>query len=154
MKKTTAIVLWVALCLLTGFISTRFQAEAIASWYPSLNKPPLTPPNIAFPIAWTILYVLMGISIGLVSGRADARRPAIIGLFVAQLLCNFLWSIAFFYFRSPLAGFIIIVLLEILLILYMVKVYPLDKTAALLFVPYILWVAFATYLNVYILLNN
>jgi len=154
MKKTLILLAWIALCVMTGFISSRFQTEALASWYPTLNKPALTPPDIAFPIAWTFLYFCMGISAALITFSHHTRKPFLLSLFLVQLLCNFLWTIAFFYFRSPLAGLVVIVVLEILIIFYALRAYPVSKAASLLFVPYILWVAFATYLNLYILLYN
>lgn len=101
MKRLTRYLWPIALCMSVGFSASLFQREAIAEWYPFLNKPVLTPPNGAFPIVWGILYILIGISLGRIWGK---------GLKVSQrewwiqLALNFCWSIAFFFLREPLWG--------------------------------------------------
>lgn len=154
MKKKLQIIIPILVCFLVGFISSRFQESAITNWYPNLDKSDLTPPNIVFPIVWSVLYLFMGISVGLILNINHRRRKTLIRVFILQLLLNFLWSISFFYFQSPMAGIVIIVLLEIAIIYYTLRVYPVHKISALLFIPYVLWVSFATYLNFYILLYN
>lgn len=154
MKKAVAILIPVLLCFVVGFIASNFQADAIRNWYPYLNKPALTPPDIAFPVAWSIIYLCMGISAGLIILSANKEKNSLIILFGIQLFFNFAWSILFFYFRSPLLGLIDIVILDVLVIAYTVKSYPVKKASAWLFLPYLLWIFFATYLNGYILLHN
>ncbi len=144
----------IAVCYLVGFASAAVQADAISQWYPTLNKPALTPPNIVFPIAWNILYFLMGISLGLVVQTHHPRKPALIALFAAQLALTFVWCLVFFAWRNPAAGLAVIVLLLLIVIAYTIMAWPVRRAAALLFIPYILWVAFATYLNAYIWMNN
>jgi tryptophan-rich sensory protein len=116
MKKIAAYLIPVLACFAVGISASFFQASSIAEWYPTLTKPTLTPPNIVFPIAWSVLYLCMGLSLG----RLIVRRQhkGIIRLWVLQLIANFLWSILFFTLRNPLAGFIDIVLLNILVGLY------------------------------------
>ena len=144
----------VLLCFAVGFSASLFQARAIAEWYPALVKPPLTPPAVAFPIAWSIIYLCMGISGGLVlTSEAPARKSAV-RLWFLQLGCNFLWSILFFVCRSPLLGMADIVVLDVLVILYLVRSANVRAAAAWLFVPYLCWILFATYLNAYILVAN
>lgn len=154
MKKIVSIVVSVLICFLVGWSASYFQADAIRSWYPLLNKPELTPPNIAFPIAWSFLYLCMGISIGLIIDSENRRKGYLVKLFLIQLFFNFMWSILFFYFQNPLFGIIDIILLDTVIILYTLKSYRVYKISSLLFLPYMLWVFFATYLNGYILLNN
>lgn len=154
MRKVFAILIPVLVCFGVGLTANYFQTDAIHNWYPYLNKPALTPPNMVFPIAWSILYLCMGISIGLILLTNSRRKSTLIGLFVAQLVLNFFWSFLFFYMRNPLWGLIDIILLDILLIIYAVKSYPVKKWSSILFMPYILWVLFATYLNAYIFLHN
>ena len=96
----------------------------------------------------------MGISIGLVASGQGAFKGLLILLFGVQLALNFSWSVAFFYFHSPLAGMLNILALELVMILYMLKCYKNNKISLWLFVPYLLWVVFASYLNAAILLNN
>ena len=152
MKKIAAYLIPVLACFAVGISASFFQASSIAEWYPTLTKPTLTPPNIVFPIAWSVLYLCMGLSLG----RLIVRRQhkGIIRLWVLQLIANFLWSILFFTLRNPLAGFIDIVLLNILVGLYIFAASRRDRAAAWLFVPYLLWTLFAAYLNGYILLHG
>ena len=152
MKKVINISVAILVCLLVGFISSRFQIESIAQWYPTLQKPPLTPPNIAFPIAWSLLYVAMGVSIGLVLSTKRSAKSRLATLFALQLIANFLWSILFFYFQQPLWGLIDIVILDVLVLLYITNCLAVNKVSAWLCVPYLLWLLFATYLNTYIYL--
>lgn len=154
MKKVLSILIPVLICFGVGFTASLFQQDAIENWYPLLNKPELTPPNIVFPIAWSILYLLMGISIGLIIASDSKEKPFFIKLFSIQLVLNFLWSMVFFYMQNPLLGLIDIILLDIVIVVYIIKTYKEFKASSMLFVPYLLWVMFASYLNLYILLNN
>lgn len=105
----------------SGGLAGWLQHDAINEWYPLLDKPALTPPNAVFPIAWSIIYLCMGISGGLVlTSEAPARKSAV-RLWFFQLGCNFLWSILFFVCRSPLLGMADIVVLDVLVILYLVR---------------------------------
>ena len=121
--------------------------------YESLNQPPLAPPAILFPIAWSILYILMGISHGILkSNRLDTRDTET--AYYAQLIVNLLWSVWFFSLKWRLFAFIWIILLDILVITMAVRFYRRDRIAGLLQIPYCLWVIFATYLNLGVYLLN
>ena len=139
---------------LVGYLSSLVQSEAIMTWYPSLVKPSLTPPNSVFPIAWSTIYILSGASLGLVLRTADIRKPTLIVLFIIQLALNFLWCLVFFNMRNPVGGMAIIVVLLIVLLAYVALAWRVTKWSAWLFLPYIAWVCFATYLNAYIWMNN
>ena len=152
--KYLPIILGAALCLVVGFAASALQADSLQSWYPLLNKPSLTPPDAAFPVAWTILYILMGASIGLVWMRKPAGYQAITGIFVVQLVANFLWSVVFFNQRSPGAGLAVIVTLLVLLLIYFALTWRALRASAYLFIPYILWVGFAAYMNYFIFRHN
>ena len=154
MKKILAFAVPILVCLLLGYLAGLIQADSIREWYPTLRKPPLTPPNIVFPIAWGILYLCMGISAGLIYLSSAPQRDFLIRLFCVQLFSNFIWSYLFFYLRNPLLGMIDILTLDIFVIYYLIKSYPVSKTASVLLAPYALWVLFATYLNGYIMLTN
>ncbi|MFQ7387904.1 MAG: TspO/MBR family protein [Alistipes sp.] len=93
-------------CLRLGGLVGWWQNDAIREWYPHLVKPALTPPNAAFPIAWSIIYLCMGLSAGLVLTSASPLRRRVMALWFAQLGFNVLWSILFFVCRSPLLGMI------------------------------------------------
>lgn len=117
--------------------------------YNSLRLPPLSPPSIVFPIVWTILYILMGVSAYLVSKKGNIPM-----IYYIQLGVNALWSIIFFVFKLRLLAFIWIILLIILVILMIIRFYKVDKVAAYLQIPYLLWILFAGYLNLGIYLLN
>ena len=96
----------------------------------------------------------MGISIGLILNSKEGNKKNLIVLFVVQLFLNFTWSISFFYLQNPLLGFINIILLDLGVLYYAFKCYPTNRISGILFVPYILWLFLATYLNAYILIYN
>lgn len=154
MKKAWAYILPVILCFVVGAFAGWLQNDSIHTWYPSLIKPALTPPNVVFPIAWSIIYLCMGISAGRVLTASSGARNAVMQLWFAQLILNFLWSIFFFYFRSPLLGMIDILVLDALVMLYIARSARIRPGAAWLFVPYLCWVLYATYLNAWILAVN
>ena len=154
MCTVVAIPMWVIVCFAVGLVASYMQNDSLTMWYPLLRRSPLTPPNIVFPIVWSILYLLMGISAGLVQGSGHVTRRLVLTVFVVQLLLNFLWCITFFTLRNPLLGFIDILLLDIMVLLYIVLSYPVNRLAAYLFVPYMAWLLMASYLNVYIYLHN
>lgn len=114
--------------------------------YNILQKPPLAPPGAVFPVVWTILYILMGISYGIlkVNNQTDEE---IDWIYYIQLAINALWSIIFFTFKWRLFAFIWIILLAIAIISMIMKFYNKNKVAGFLQIPYILWVTFAAYLN-------
>ena len=154
MKKILSIVIAIAICFGVGYTARYFQSDALSSWYPFLEKPYITPPNEVFPIAWGIIYLCMGLSIGLIWDRSIYVRFVPQWLFIGQLFLNFMWSILFFTMQSPMLGFFDILLLDIVVVLYTIQVYPINRTSAWLFLPYILWLGFATFLNAYILIAN
>lgn len=121
--------------------------------YNSLQKPFLAPPSIVFPIVWTILYILMGISYGILKSRSLTDKKIDL-IYYIQLAVNAAWSIIFFLLKWRLFAFIWILLLDILVILMIIKFYKKDKTAGLLQIPYILWTLFASYLNLAIYILN
>ncbi len=154
MKKALPYICAVAVCFLLGFIASRLQAYAIENWYPYLAKPALTPPNVVFPIAWGVIYLLSGISFGLIWNSPSPQRRNVAILWGVQLLFNFLWSVLFFALQNPLLGFIDIIVLDVLVLWYIVKAWPVNRAAGALFIPYMLWLVFATYLNGFVLFNN
>lgn len=154
MKYFWSILISALVCFSVGITASYFQADSIDGWYQFLNKPSVTPPDYIFPIAWSIIYLCMGISFGIVWHLPPKRFNLLLGYFVLQLLLNFTWSILFFKLQNPALGFINIVALDMVVVLYALQAYRLNKTASFLFVPYILWLVLATYLNGYILVMN
>ena len=141
-------------CLIIGFISSMFQTESMISWYPTLEKSVLTPPGFVFPIVWTLLYICIGFSLAYILLQEPEKKFVLVFLWSSQILFNFLWSILFFYMKSPLLGFIDIILLDIVVILFFICSFKSSKVSSLLFIPYLVWLVLATYLNGYVMLNN
>lgn len=143
-------------CELVGIVSTPFTIVAIPTWYAALNKPAFAPPNWIFGPVWTLLYLLMGIAFFLI-WKQSWKKPRVAAagrMFLAQLGVNFIWSPIFFGLRSPSLGLITIVVLLVLIVQTMKKFYPLSKVATYLMVPYLVWVSFATILNLSIVVLN
>jgi tryptophan-rich sensory protein len=130
-------------------IGSVFTTPAIATWYPAIRKPVFTPPNWVFGPAWISLYVLMGIAAFLVwrKGLAHALVRAGLVAFCVQLALNAFWSVAFFGFKSPLAGLFVIVMLWLAILVTIVYFSRVSRAAGLLLLPYIAWVTFASVLN-------
>ena len=118
-----------------------------------LKKPPLSPPAILFPIVWTILYVLMGVSYGLVKDRSTPDSTDSL-VYYLQLGVNLLWPVAFFVLKWRLFAFFWLLLLDALVIIMALRFCRKDKTAGLLQIPYCLWLIFASYLNLATYLLN
>lgn len=119
-------------------------------WYARLDKPFFNPPNELFGPVWSVLYTLMAVSVWRVWGKARAEGISLsnpLGLFGMQLALNIGWSLAFFGLHSPTAGLIVILMLDAALILTIVAFRRIDRTAALLLLPYLAWILFATLLN-------
>lgn len=136
-----------------GLISGIFTIGAMKEFDKAV-KPPLTPPDFLFPIVWTILFILMGISAYIIfESDSDLRIPAL-SVYGIQLAVNFFWPIFFFNLQAYLWAFIWIMLLWILIIAMIVIFSKINKTAAWLQVPYLIWVTFAAYLNFGIYLLN
>lgn len=147
--KAIKLIVSILVCQGAGIIGGLFNSASIKTWYVTLKKPVFNPPNWVFAPMWISLYLLMGIALYLVWIADIPAREKFwaLTLFGAQLVLNILWSYFFFYLQSPLSGLIDIAVLWILILLTIVKFYPLDRTAALLLTPYILWVTYAAVLN-------
>ena len=121
--------------------------------YNYLEKTFLSTPSILFPIVWTILYILMGISYGILKEK-KLIDPETKLIYYLQLFVNAMWSIIFFIFKWRFFAFLWIILLDILVIIMINKFYNKDKLAGLLQIPYLIWILFATYLNLAFYLLN
>ncbi len=121
--------------------------------YNSLVKPFLSPPSILFPIVWTVLYILMGVSYGILKNK-DLNDSKVKFVYYLQLFVNALWSILFFTLKWRLFSFLWILLLDILVIIMVYRFYNKNKISGLLQIPYLIWILFASYLNLAIYLLN
>lgn len=146
----------VIVCLLAGGIGSVFTMPSIPTWYASLNKPSFSPPNWLFGPVWTLLYVMMGVAVALVLAKGLKKKGVTVAveLFAIQLLLNVFWSFAFFGMRSPFFGFFVIVVLWVTILATTWEFWRISKKAAWLMVPYILWVSFASLLNLAVAVMN
>ena len=154
-KKITELLIFIVSAELVGALSALLTGDFMQNYY-SLAKPPLSPPGFVFPLVWTILYALMGVSAFLIfaSDKPQSKRNAALTIYGAQLFINFLWSIIYFRFNSPIIALIDIIILGLLLIMMIKSFYKIRHISAFLNIPYLLWIIFATYLNfVTIILN-
>ena len=150
--KFLPLVVSIVICQVAGLIGSFFTMPAIATWYATLAKPTFTPPNWIFGPVWTILFLLMGISLYIIWSH-KANKTALI-FFSIQLVLNILWSILFFGLKSPLLAFGEILILWCAILITIIRVYPMSKFAAWLLMPYIAWVSFAAILNFTVYLLN
>ena len=122
--------------------------------YSNINQPPLAPPSILFPIVWTILFTLMGISSYLVYVSNAKNKREALALYGVQLVVNFIWPLIFFNMQAYFAAFLWLILLWVLVALMIWQFYKAKPSASYLQIPYILWLTFAAYLNLAIYLMN
>ncbi|NHN41661.1 tryptophan-rich sensory protein [Halorubellus sp. JP-L1] len=133
---------------LVGSAPAVVTASDVATWYPTLAAPPLTPPSWVFGPVWTVLFAAIGTAAYLVyRDRAHSWRSRALGLFGAQMAFNVAWSFAFFGAQSPALGLVVILVLDVLVVATVVAFRRVDRRAAVLLVPYLAWVLFATYLT-------
>ena len=156
MKNIFKLIASILMCQAAGIAGSFFTTKSVDTWYAGINKPVFTPPDWVFAPVWSILYILMGISLFLIwrkgLGSGDAKSAFFI--FIFQLLLNSLWSFAFFGLRSPLAGLIVILILWLAILWTIISFRKISLPAALLLIPYTIWVSFATLLNWAIFLLN
>lgn len=146
----------ILLPLAVGGISA-FLTKNNMDIYNSIKMPPLSPPSVVFPIVWSVLYLLMGVSSALVfnsSGATKNEKKSALTVYLLSLAANFLWSIAFFNFRAFLTAFAVLLILLLLVVTTVLKYAKINPIAAYLQVPYLIWIAFAGYLNFGIWLLN
>lgn len=150
-KKYKSLILNIAVPLAVGLVSGLLTMGAMED-FSSLNQPPLSPPGWLFPVVWTILYVLMGVSSWRIANRD--RQATALTVYYVSLVFNFFWSIFFFVCQMWLFALIWLLILWILILIYTVGYFRIDRLAGWLQVPYAVWCAFAIYLNLGIVILN
>lgn len=149
------LVICLAVPLAVGGLSALLTMDAMKT-FSSVNQPPLSPPAWLFPVAWTILYLLMGLASYLVavSGTRRTEIHAALTVYALQLAVNFLWSPIFFNWQAYLLAFLWLILLWVLIFITIRRFATISPIAGWLLVPYLVWVTFAGYLNLGIYLLN
>lgn len=156
MKKPLKLILCIVICELIGATGAIFTTPAIDGWYATLQKPSFSPPNWIFAPVWTFLFFLMGISLYFILEKdpKDKIVKSALLIFVGQFMLNIAWSFLFFGLHNPLNAFIEIIVLWFAILLTIIQFNKIDNRAALLLIPYILWVSFASVLNFSVLILN
>ena len=156
MKKAIRVLIFILICEGAGIIGSVFTMPSIPGWYAGLSKPPFNPPSWIFGPVWTILYAMMGLSAYLIyqSGIGKKQVKRALAVFAVQLLLNTLWSIVFFGAHMIFAAVIVILLLWGMILVTIIVFHRISKAAAYLLIPYILWVSFATVLNISLYILN
>lgn len=150
MNKYIKIILFVLLCLAVGFLSSLVTRDSVLTWFPTVNKPFFNPPSWLFAPVWTLLYIAMGVAAGLVWNQLSANPEMVkkaLLFFAIQLLLNAAWSYIFFGLHNPLLALVEIILLWFFIFETYKQFKNINKIAGYLFIPYIVWVSFATLLN-------
>ena len=151
------LLIWIIIAQLAGIVGSAFTTSNIPAWYALLHKPPFNPPNWIFAPVWETLYIMMGISAYLVwrnwkNNNYETAKALFV--FINQLILNAAWSVIFFGQHRILFAFAVIVLLWVVILVNMIQFYKISKPAGWLIVPYILWVSFASVLNLSIWVLN
>ncbi len=147
-KSWKAYVLWIVAAEAVGALAGLLTRESTQIYAATIQKPPLSPPGIVFPIVWTVLYALMGVGAARVElAPHSAARSRSLLLFLAQLAFNFFWSILFFNLQAFGAALVWLLALWALVLWMLLSFNRVDRLAARLQIPYLVWVSFALYLN-------
>ncbi len=154
MRKASRFILPVLLCFIVGGVAAWLQRESLVLWYPTLAKPAGTPPWQVFPAVWSVLYLCMGLSAGFVLDSVSWARRSLMRLWCIQLALNFLWCVLFFNMQSPMMAMVDIILLDVVVAMYVSTSASVSRPAAWLFVPYLCWTLYATYLNAGVVILN
>lgn len=153
LKKYKYIILNIAISLGIGALSALCTFNAM-ELYQKINRPKIAPPPYVFPITWTILYVLIGLSSYLIHRSRDDHKESALILYYFQLIINFAWPITFFNYQNFLLALAILIALNISVIILIRMFYKIRPIAAYLLLPYLGWILFALYLNFWIFLRN
>ena len=147
--------------LIIGFLGSAFTMNSVSTWYPELNKPFFNPPSWIFGPVWTILYIMIGISIYLVwtrkenkKGKNKETKKKVFWICGIQLFFNFIWSILFFGNKLIGLAFVDIIFLLIAILFNIYFCYKISRNSAYLLIPYLLWVSFASIINFAIWILN
>ena len=156
MKNWKKLIASIILVWVVGVSGSLFTASSVNSWYSYIVKPSFTPPSWLIGPVWTILYIMIGVSLFLVwTTKASKKvKKKAYWIFGVQIVLNAMWSVAFFGAQNPGLAFIVIALLWISIILNIIEFYKIKKSAGYLLVPYFLWVSFASVLNLAIWILN
>ena len=151
-KNHLSLIIWIAALIAIGGVIGSFTKPEISTWYSALHRSTLTPPNYVFPIAWTILYGIIGACGWLIwCPQAFPKLLSVIKtLYVTQLILNWSWTPLFFHYHLTGLSLVVLVAMDILVFALIWLAYKKMRAVSLLMIPYLSWILFASYLNFYI----
>ena len=150
-KTYLSLIIWIVALIAIGGVIGSLTKPEISTWYSTLNRSTLTPPNYVFPIAWTILYGIIGICGWLIWRGPSFRKLSVIKtLYLTQLILNWSWTPLFFGFHLTGLSLVVLGTMDILVFALICLAYRKMKVVSLLMIPYLSWILFASYLNFYI----
>lgn len=149
-KNHSSLIIWIVLLIAIGGVIGSLTKPEISTWYSTLNRSPVTPPNYVFPIAWTMLYGIIGGCGWLIWHTIFPKLHVIKTFYILQLILNWSWTPLFFHYHLTGLSLMILVLMDILVGAIMWFSYRKMRAVSLLMMPYLFWILFATYLNFYI----
>jgi len=150
-KNYPSLIIWIVALIAIGGVIGSLTKPEISTWYSTLNRSTMTPPNYVFPVAWTILYGIIGACGWLMWRKPSFPKLRIIKTFYAiQLILNWSWTPLFFHYHLTALSLIVLVAMDILVCVLIWLACQKMKAVSLLMIPYLLWILFATYLNFYI----
>ena len=152
MIKWKNLIISILIPVIIGFLGS--IVGNVMNGFDGINKPAFTPPAIVFPIAWTILYILMGISSYLIFESDSSEKDSALLIYGIQLVINSLWTFFFFNLKWFLFSFVLVLIILLLVIVMIIKFYKINKTAAYLQIPYVVWLIFAAILSYNVFLLN
>jgi len=150
-KNHLSLIIWIVALIAIGGVIGSLTKPEISTWYSTLNRSTLTPPNYVFPIAWTILYGIIGVCGWLIWRASSFPKLSIIKtLYVAQLILNWSWTPLFFHYHLTGLSLVVLVAMDVLVCALICIAYQRMRAVSLLMIPYLSWILFASYLNFYI----
>ena len=155
MKSWLTYLFWILVIELIGSLSGWLTADGVRIWQLMAVPAPLTPPGYVFPVVWGILYGLMGFGLARIRmGPESGQREKALGLFRIQLFLNFFWSLIFFTWQAYRLAFMWLAVMFVYIVKMIRAFWELDRPAALLQIPYLIWTLFALYLNLAVAVLN
>lgn len=151
--KLKKLLLYLGVTFVFGLIGT-LLGGGVTQIYTSLNKPPLSPPGIVFPIVWSVLYLLMGLAAYFLSNERNRKISSLLKIYWIQLILNALWPLVFWRLQAFELAAVIIIAILLLVVSLTVWAYKINKLSSFLLIPYIIWLFFALYLNLGIAVLN
>ncbi len=154
-KNHLSLIIWIVALIAIGGVIGSLTKPEISTWYSTLNRSSITPPNYVFPVAWTILYGIIGACGWLILGEPSfPKLNTLKTLYVVQLILNWSWTPLFFHYHLTGLSLIILVFMDMLVGTLIWITYPKIRSVSLLMIPYLFWILFASYLNFYIWGHN